>query len=277
MPLPHTRTGRGERALVLLHGWFAAAAAWGAAAGAIDTCARDVIVPDLRGAGRARSWPGPYDERSAVADLRRLLDVERIDRAVVAGHSMSAKIALAFAAEYPERVESVVALAPVPPGGLAFDERAWGLYRAALDDREALASLIGVLSGRRYPRAWARDEASVAREAMTREAAAGYLEAFVGNDLSARVRGLETPVLALCGAADPALTPAFVAESLRRSCRSVTVAALPGCTHYPLRESPLLTAAAINAWCAGESLPDDVPVCGVSAGSGDRSRSSAAR
>lgn len=277
MPLPHTRSGRGEGALVLVHGWFAAASSWEAVAVAIDTRARDVIVPDLRGAGRARSWPGPYDERAAVDDLRHLLDVERIERAVVAGHSMSAKIALAFAAEYPERVESVVALAPVPPEGLEFDEHVWDLYRAALDDPEALTSLIGVLSGRRYPRGWARGQASMAREAMTREAAAGYLEAFVGNDLSARVRGLDTPVLALCGAADPALTSAFVGESLRRSCRSVTVAVLPACSHYPLRELPLLTAAAINAWCAGESLPDDVSVCGVSAGSGDRSRSSAAR
>lgn len=277
MPLPHTRIGRGGRALVLLHGWFASAPVWEAVAGALDTCAMDVIAPDLRGAGRARSWPGPYDERTAVADLRRLLDVQRIDHAVLAGHSMSAKIALAFAAEYPGRVESVVALAPVPPEGLRFDERAWSLYRAALDDREALASLIGVLSGRRYPRIWAQGQASVAREAMTRKAAAGYLEAFVGNDLSEAVRGLETPVLALCGAADPALTPAFVAGSLRRDCRSVTVAALPACTHYLLRESPLLTAAAINAWCAGEPLPDDVSVCNVSAGSGGSSRSRAGR
>jgi len=65
--------------------------------------------------------------------------------------SMGGKIALALAAEIPERVELVVTVALVPPQGLAFDAKAWMLYRAALEGDVALASLIGLLARRRYP------------------------------------------------------------------------------------------------------------------------------
>jgi len=260
MKLPYARSGSAPGAVVLVHGWFAAGPVWEAVRAGLDASERSVIVPELRGAGRAEAFRGPYDAATTAADLGETLDAAGIDSAVLVAHSMSARAALLLAAREPARVASVVAVAPVPPQGLDFDERARQLYRAALADDEALASLIGVLSGRRYPRAWARAEAGLARRAMSGDAARGYLHDFVENDVSAGVEGLSVPVLALCGDADPAMTPAFVGEALAPLCPRLSVRTLPGCTHYPMREAPLPLAAAVNVWCTDGDRPGGSPL-----------------
>ncbi len=248
MRLSCLREGTAATAVILIHGWYADASVWSSLVPLLDPGERSVLLPQLRGAGRMRFAPGPWDGPTAVRDLVELLDISGVERAVVIGHSMGGKIALALAAEIPERVESVVAVAPVPPQGLAFDAKAWELYRAALEKDAALASLIGVLTRRRYPRDWAEREAARARSAMSREAAAGYLESFVSRDLSAAVRGLAVPVLALCGEEDAAIGAELIRSALSPLCLHLTVESVPGAAHYLPLEAPGALAVKINRW-----------------------------
>jgi pimeloyl-ACP methyl ester carboxylesterase len=65
--------------------------------------------------------PGPYGLGTHVDDLLAVLDHAGQERAVLAGHSLGAFIAVRFALQHPDRVESLVLLdgglaAPVPPG-----------------------------------------------------------------------------------------------------------------------------------------------------------------
>lgn len=52
-------------------------------------------------------------------DLAALLDAERCERAVIAGHCLGANIALHFAARYPARAAAIVLIEPMPPEALA--------------------------------------------------------------------------------------------------------------------------------------------------------------
>jgi pimeloyl-ACP methyl ester carboxylesterase len=66
-----------------------------------------LIVPDLRGAGASQVPAAGYDKRIVAADVRGLMDRLGIARAHVIGHDLGARVAVAFAVQYPERLMSV--------------------------------------------------------------------------------------------------------------------------------------------------------------------------
>ena len=67
-----------------------------------------VLAMDLRGRGRSEKPDKGYSLENHLRDMNGLMDDFGIDRAVVMGHSLGAYIGLAFAAEYPERVDRLI-------------------------------------------------------------------------------------------------------------------------------------------------------------------------
>lgn len=68
-----------------------------------------VIRCDLAGYGRSPLAGGPY---SHVGDVRSLLDRLGVERAAIVGNSLGGRIALELAFAHPERVSSLVLIAP---------------------------------------------------------------------------------------------------------------------------------------------------------------------
>lgn len=95
-----------------------------------------VIAYDARGHGASSPPPEPtgYEYRDQVADLAALLDGQEVERAVLAGHSMGAATATAFALAHPERVAALVEITPAyagEPSG-AGDLAGWDRLAAGL-------------------------------------------------------------------------------------------------------------------------------------------------
>ena len=67
-----------------------------------------IVAPDQRGHGQTTQAPGGYDWRSLSSDAVGLMDRLGISRAVVMGHSWGANVAVNVAAEFPDRVDSLV-------------------------------------------------------------------------------------------------------------------------------------------------------------------------
>ncbi|MGB3413214.1 MAG: alpha/beta hydrolase, partial [Microbacteriaceae bacterium] len=90
------------------------------------------LVPDLRGRGRSSALPAPYGMTQHGEDLKAILEHFGVEKAIVAGHSMGAFVALIFADRYPEFVESLLlidgGLPIMVPGNLRGEE----LLRAVL-------------------------------------------------------------------------------------------------------------------------------------------------
>jgi 2-succinyl-6-hydroxy-2,4-cyclohexadiene-1-carboxylate synthase len=129
-----TAPGTGGAPLVLLHGFTGGAENWRPLSAAWAGRFRTIAV-DLLGHGRsdAPADPARYRMERCVADLAAALDQLGQPGVSVLGYSMGGRIALHFAAAYPERVRALV-LESASPGLAAPEERA---ARVAAD--EALA------------------------------------------------------------------------------------------------------------------------------------------
>src|SRR5258708_10530109 len=96
---------RGEP-LLLLHGFPETGDAFAQVVAPLGKRHR-LIVPDLCGAGRSERTQAGYDKKTLASDVRALMDHLKIDRAHVIGHDIGARIAYAFAVQYPERLLSL--------------------------------------------------------------------------------------------------------------------------------------------------------------------------
>ena len=98
--------GAGQ-SILCIHGITANCRCW-------DTLA-DVLAPeyrvmamDLRGRGQSDKPSQGYALEYHLRDINCLLDDLGLDRAVIMGHSLGAFIGLAFAAEYPDRIDRLI-------------------------------------------------------------------------------------------------------------------------------------------------------------------------
>lgn len=93
--------------VVGIHGLTSNCRIWDSLAEALSPAHR-FLAYDLRGRGDSGKPPTGYSLAHHAADLARLLTAWGLERAVLAGHSLGAHIALYFARHHPERVERLI-------------------------------------------------------------------------------------------------------------------------------------------------------------------------
>src|SRR5262245_29891542 len=72
-----------------------------------------VIVPDQIGYGRSSKPIAPYNFNSQARNTFLILQAEKIERAMVVGHSMGGMLAARLATQYPKAVERLVLYNPI--------------------------------------------------------------------------------------------------------------------------------------------------------------------
>ncbi len=93
--------------LLLVHGVMVSGAMFDAVVDPLAARHR-VIVPDLRGHGRSRTLPPPFDAATLAADLARLLDHLGVRSTAVVGYSQGGAIAQALVLDHPARCHRLV-------------------------------------------------------------------------------------------------------------------------------------------------------------------------
>jgi len=136
--------GRGPT-LLLSHGYSATCRMWdGQIAALADRYT--VIVWDMRGHGESDypTDPAAYSEALTVEDMRALLDVNGINRAIIGGLSLGGYMTLAFHARYPEMCRGLMLFDTGPGFRRDAAREAWNTHaheRADRLEREGLAAL----------------------------------------------------------------------------------------------------------------------------------------
>lgn len=201
--------GRGERALVLLHGFGGHHEVWYDIQPALARDAR-TLAYDLPGHGASMDWPGAGPATVAVKAILADLEARGIQRAHVVGHSMGGAIATLMGMRAPEKIASLTLLAP---GGFGPQINAPLLQRYAAatsaDDLRAIMSEMAA-PGFIMPTKYVASLTAVRRRAGQR----GKLEEIAalitrdgrqGEIPREALAGLAMPVTVVWGTADPVL------------------------------------------------------------------------
>jgi pimeloyl-ACP methyl ester carboxylesterase len=109
--------GKGEEALLLIHGMAGSSETWRAVIPQLSRRYR-VVAPDLLGHGQSAKPRGDYSLGAFAVWLRDLLDELGISRATVIGQSLGGGVAMQFVYQHPDYCERLVLISS---GGLGPD------------------------------------------------------------------------------------------------------------------------------------------------------------
>lgn len=89
--------------IILLHGYPLNCSIWKGVVPFLQDIS-NVVLPDLRGHGNSPVPDGEYAMETMAGDVTALMDHLKIEKAIIAGHSMGGYVSLALARYFPERL-----------------------------------------------------------------------------------------------------------------------------------------------------------------------------
>jgi pimeloyl-ACP methyl ester carboxylesterase len=237
--------------LLLLHGYTDTSRSWTQVAPYL--LRHRLLIPDQRGHGGSDAPACCYSASVFAEDARLFLDAMKVDRAAVAGHSLGSMVAMALAAEHPERVTKLAligstALVPVRRGDWLWTNA--HALRAPLDPRSE------------FLREWHPANQPTPVDKAFAEAAMAEILAIplhvwrnVMRELAEVPAGrhaadIRAPVLILSGGKDP-LFPAEHHAALVKAFPKAEARVFPDLGHNPNWERPAEVGPVLAGFFAG--------------------------
>jgi 3-oxoadipate enol-lactonase len=235
--------------LVLIHGYPLDHTTWKDVVSLLEKDF-DLILPDLRGLGQSSEVVFAYTVGDLASDIAGLLDRLKIEKAIVAGHSMGGYVALAFARAYPQRLTglgmfSSQVLADPP-------DRKEGRYKTAADVAEKGVGLVADAMASKLSAN--QSVQSFAHNLIGKQKVAGVIGALKAMaerpDSSDVLATIKTPVVIVHGDAD-ALIPVERGREMKAIASGAYYFELQGLGHMPMMENPQAVAEALKSFTKG--------------------------
>jgi pimeloyl-ACP methyl ester carboxylesterase len=216
-----------------------------------------VIVPDQIGYGKSSKPIAPYNFNSQARNTFMILQKERVERAMVVGHSMGGMLAARLATQYPKAIERVVIYNPIGltdgrfdrPMPFIDDSYQQNLKNDYQSIRAGLARYVA-----HDPKMWNAEFESYVRIRYSWTLSADWprlamVQALIGQMLYADPvvydwAHIQVPTLAFGGAEDMLLGPAArFQERMQALAKTIPngngrALLLPGLGHVPHLEAP---------------------------------------
>jgi pimeloyl-ACP methyl ester carboxylesterase len=220
--------------VVLVHGNWSTCSWWEPVMERLPNSFRAVAY-DMRGRGKTEGPDNGYTMPEMAADLRALCDALPIERCHLVGHSLGSAVAMQFALESPERVMSLVALAPAWVDGMPAAYNVPAGQQAIKDDRALFVQALKALAPT-VPddEDWQRLISEGHEQRI--EAALSNLPALVEWKPGDQLKQAGVPTLVVSGELDP-LTGGANAERAAEALAARHVV-IPGVGHSPNIEAP---------------------------------------
>lgn len=244
----YERLGNGQHAVFALHGWFGSAGAWHALRPHLDGSEFTYVFPNYRGYGARRGVTGDYSIAESAGDVVALADELGCTEFSLIGHSMGGTVMQRVLADAPQRVRSLVGVAPVPASGVPFDEQSWQLFSAAPDDPGSRRAIIDFTTGNRLTGVWLDAMVRHSEDNSDREAFAAHLRAWANTDFHTEIEGSEVPIKVIAGEHDPALGAETLRATFGQWYPKLELEVMPNAGHYPIDETPVALATSIESF-----------------------------
>jgi N-formylmaleamate deformylase len=210
--LHHLVYGSGEPTILVLPGITSPAITWEFVAEELADLGR-LVVLDIRGRGLSDAPESGYALTDYAADAAAVIEALGVERPVVLGHSMGARIAATLGAARPELVGPLI-IADPPLSGPGRGDYATPLESFRRQLHEAYEGTTAEAILRFYP-TWSRREAEIRAEWLSTCAEHAVVETwhnFSREDFFAPWRTLRPPLLFVYGEQSPVVTPEGLAD-----------------------------------------------------------------
>ncbi|WP_176079804.1 alpha/beta fold hydrolase [Paraburkholderia tropica] len=239
--------GEGANRVIALHGWLGGSECWGRVPDLIDRSSFTFAFIDYRGYGERFDQEGDFNLSEIAADTIAAADKLGWQEFSVVGHSMGGVAMQQVWANYPDRVLSLVGIAPVPPTGVGMDTVTRQLFERACTDADARRAIVHFGTGNRQTDDWVQNTIREGVAQRSELALQKYLRAWADADLTSILSGRrDIPILALFGEFDGALKEDSQSSIWKKSYDRVKTQTIKNAGHYPMDESPLFLVEKIE-------------------------------
>lgn len=234
VPIRFQVSGKGEPAVVLVHGWAFDHHVWD---GQVQQLAKRyrVVTLDLAGHGESGRARSAWTMAAFGEDVKAVVEAVGLKDVVLVGHSMGGPVVLEAARRMPERVKGIVLVDTLlnveertPPNEIeAFAARLKADYKKTVTEMSN-----GYLFAPATPPA-VRERVLAAATALAPETSIAVLRAAWAYDPLPALREIKAPIRAVNADKFPTNV-----EANRRHMPGYEVTLVPGSGHYPMLEDP---------------------------------------
>ena len=248
--------------LLLLHGFTDSSRTWSLVAPYLGKYR--LLMPDQRGHGASDSPECCFSSAQYAFDAKLFMDALGVKRAHVVGHSMGSMVAMAMAADYPERVASIAligstAMVPVKRGDWLYasvDALKWPLDPAVPFMRDWHPANQPTPVDPVFAEAVRAEYMTIPRHVWR-----GVMRELASVPVGRHSPDVQVPVLVLSGGKDPIFTAEHHA-SLLKAFPGATAHVFPELGHNPNWEQPANVSVRIAGFleqadlvCRGSATP----------------------
>lgn len=236
--------GKGDEALVLIHGWSQSADAWRDNVADLGKRNR-VIVVELPGHGQSDKPQTTYSMDYFARAVEAVMRDAKVKRAVLAGHSMGTPVARQFYRKYPDKTVGIVIVdgSLRPFGDKAMIDQMMAGFRGP-KYQDAVNQMMGFIAG---PNLSVEVKQRITSASMNTPQHV-LVSAFEGmlDDSIWGADKINVPVLAIM--AKTVLLPPDAEESFRAIAPQLDFQIFDGVGHFLMMEKPKEFDAAVIQW-----------------------------
>lgn len=229
--------GKGETSLIFIHGWNCDSRYW---QNQVSEFAKEfqVVTIDLAGHGHSSQNRINFSMRSFAEDVKAVINKEKIDRAILIGHSMGGGVIAEASRLMQEKVVGIVGIDTWQNVGecttkSAIEEMVKPFENDFKNATQNFVASMFPKEANQNLTSWVKEDMSSAPKAVSLSAFRNYLEQNVTGEASKVFENLSIPVISI----NAKLWPTAM-EDNKKHIKNYCLKYIEGTGHFPMLEKP---------------------------------------